>query len=383
MVVLFASPLQAATMFWQGGSGAVVSANYNDGAPGKTPGAADIVNFGNGGTGTQSGGAVSFQRLRVGHNQMTPAPGGGGTGNVTVNNGATVNLTEDPGTGAANSSLWVGNVQNGTLTIDGPSTSVTSARLAVIGYGNNVNRNGTLLITNGGSLIVTKGNIILGEGIAPGNNGVQGHMLVNGNVTAINDGNDLVIGARSATSSFTQTGGLVNIQDIVEVGGGNSSATNVGSSFSISGGTFTHNGSFFVGRGASVNPTANISGTAILNTGARFLMGSGTATGAVVNHSGGTLTTTLDVRVADAFTSASSDATYNLSGTGIINSTTGGIHWPTRNRQILPNWRHRKFRRHTFNRQSWGGASCDQRVVRNQRRRLERKYVQHCYKRSR
>jgi hypothetical protein len=37
------------------------------------------------------------------------------------------------------------------------------------------------------------------------------------------------------------------------------------------------------------------------------------------------LTTTLDVRVADAFTSATSDATYNLSGTGVINSTTGGI----------------------------------------------------------
>jgi hypothetical protein len=62
-----------------------------------------------------------------------------------------------------------------------------------------------------------------------------------------------------------------------------------------------------------------------LNTGNRFLMGAGTATGAVTNHSAGTLTTTLDIRVADAFTSATSDATYNLSDTGIINSTTGGI----------------------------------------------------------
>jgi hypothetical protein len=325
MFVMIAPHVEAATMFWQGGTGSLVSANYNDGAPNKTPGAGDIVNFGNGGTGTQSGGAVSFQRLRVGHNQTTPAPGGGGTGNVTINNGATVNLTEDPGSGAGNSSLWVGNVQNGTLTIDGPGTSVTSARLAAIGVGNNTNRTGTLHITNGGSLTVTKGNILLGEGLGGTPTGVQGHMFVDGNVTAINDGNDMIVGARNATSSFTQTGGLVNIQDVVEVGGANSGASNVGSSFAISGGTFTHNGSFFVGRGASVGATATISGNAVLNTGTRFLMGSGTATGAMVNHSGGTLTTTLDVRVADAFTSATSDATYNLSGTGIINSTTGGI----------------------------------------------------------
>lgn len=325
LFVLIAPQIQAATMFWQGGTGNLVSNNYNDGAPNKTPGAADIVNFGNGGTGTQSGGTVNFQRLRVGHNQTTPAPGGGGTGNVTINNGATVNLTEDPGSGAGNSSLWVGNVQNGTLTIDGAGTSVTSARLAAIGVGNNTNRTGTLHITNGGSLTVVKGNVLLGEGLGGTPTGVQGHMFVHGNLTAINDGNDLVIGARNATSSFTQTGGLVDIQDVIEVGGANSGATNVGSFFTISGGITQHNGSFFVGRGASVGATANISGTAVLNTGTRFLMGSGTATGAVVNHSGGTLTTTLDVRVADAFTSAASTATYNLSGAGIINSTTGGI----------------------------------------------------------
>jgi hypothetical protein len=150
-------------------------------------------------------------------------------------------------------------------------------------------------------------------------------MFVNGNVTAINDGNDLVIGVRSATSSFTQTGGLVTIQDVIEVGGTNSTATNVGSFFTISGGTTTHGGNFFVGRGASVGATANILGTGIVNTGNRYLMGGGTATGAVTNHSAGTLNTTLDVRIADAFTSATSDATYNLTGTGIINSTTGGI----------------------------------------------------------
>jgi hypothetical protein len=51
-------------------------------------------------------------------------------------------------------------------------------------------------------------------------------------------------------------------------------------------------------------------------------MGGQTASGIVMNHSAGTLDTTLDVRVGDASTG---DATYNLSGTGILTATTGGI----------------------------------------------------------
>jgi hypothetical protein len=53
-----------------------------------------------------------------------------------------------------------------------------------------------------------------------------------------------------------------------------------------------------------------------------LLIGSGTATGVSVNHSGGTVATDLDVRVGDTTTGTT---TYNLSGTGVINSTTGGI----------------------------------------------------------
>jgi hypothetical protein len=44
------------------------------------------------------------------------------------------------------------------------------------------------------------------------------------------------------------------------------------------------------------------------------------ATGAVTNHSGGTLNTDLDIRIADTFIVPTSEATYNLSGTGIINT---------------------------------------------------------------
>jgi hypothetical protein len=90
-------------------------------------------------------------------------------------------------------------------------------------------------------------------------------------------------------------------------------------------------GNFFVGRGSSVDATVNISGTAVVNVGNRYLMGgsdtpmaptlpSAVATGAVTHHSGGTLNTDLDIRIADTFIQGTSVATYNLSGTGIINT---------------------------------------------------------------
>jgi hypothetical protein len=90
-------------------------------------------------------------------------------------------------------------------------------------------------------------------------------------------------------------------------------------------------GNFFVGRGSSVGATVNISGTAIVNVGNRYLMGgsdtpnapavpTAIATGSVTHHSAGTLNTDLDIRIADTFITSTSEATYNLSGTGIINT---------------------------------------------------------------
>ena len=88
------SSLFAATIYWQGGSGALISANYTGASANLTPTSGDVVNFGAGGTATHAvAGTLNLQKLRVGHNQTTPAPGGGGTGNVTINNGAVVNLT--------------------------------------------------------------------------------------------------------------------------------------------------------------------------------------------------------------------------------------------------------------------------------------------------
>jgi hypothetical protein len=336
LAVLASTQVKAAVIFWNGGSGTLTSANYSTGAgPLVAPTSADVVNFGNTGTATHSvAGTTSFTRLRVGHNQNTPAPGGAGTGIVTINDGA-ISLTNAV---AGVPALMVGQQQNGTLNIDGAGSSVTAARLIVIGAGTNTNRFGRVNITDGGSLTATLGDIILGEEAASATQGVQGHMEVDGNVTVADGSGKLKVGMGGATSSYTQTGGAVSVGDFIEVGG--ETGANSGSSFSISGGTITNGlgaggnaGNFFVGRGATVGATVSISGTAIVNVGNRFLMGGrsiapnasgSSATGVVTHHSGGTLNTDLNVVVADAFPSATSDATYNLSGTGVINATTGG-----------------------------------------------------------
>ena len=332
-----ATSLNAANLFWEGTgvTGDLLGPNYfnfDSSLIEQTPTSGDVLNIGNTGTANLSTpGLTEVQKLRVGQNQQAAYTG---PGVVNVSNGAQLNLTVGA-SGAANASLWVGNVQNGTLNIDGAGTSVTAARLIIIGYGNNVSRNGTVNITGGGALTATVGNITMGEGTGGNPNGVQGHLtLSDGTVSAMSSGAGIIVGNDNATSSITQSGGLIQVAGAITVAAGGST----GSSYTISGGTTsTGTGNFFVGRGAtiapdpttadagSVNATLNISGEGILNVGNRLLVGSSTApshaaTGATVNQTGGTVNTTLDVRVGDA---NANNSVYNFSG-GTINSTTGG-----------------------------------------------------------
>lgn len=312
------------TIYWQGGTGNLTDANYTDGTTtGLAPNSTHVVYVGDGGTADlTTAGTVDLYRLRIGHAANTEP----GIGNVTVSNGAILNLTGGAG-GTANSGLTVGNERDGTLVIDGAGSSVTSSQLIVIGTApGQLNRKGTIRITNGGALTATAGNINMGLG---SNNGQPGHLLVeSGTVTAMGSGAQLLIGDSNATSTFVLTEGTVQVAAAVEVATTNSKSMNA-SSFTIAGGTFSNGmvggNNFFVGRGASTGASVNITG-GTMNVGGRFLMGGGTATGVVANHSGGVLNVGNDLRVADGATAdAITDSTYNLSGTGVINATNGGI----------------------------------------------------------
>jgi plastocyanin len=321
--------LEAATIFWKGGSNTFTAVNYvtNPATVDVAPQPGDVVNFGQNGTATHAvAGSTSVGRLRIGHNQAI----NNGVGTITVNSGNLAVTNNVIGTPA----LMVGQQRNGTLNINGPG-SVTVTRLMVIGTGTDMTRLGTVNVNSGGTLTVSLGNLELGESSGTLTQGVPGKLNVTGNVTLADSSGDLNIGIAGATGTYTQTDGVLSVGDIIEIG--TNVSTNTNSSFSISGGTATTGGNIIVGRGASVGATVSISGNAVVNVGNRFLLG-GTAntsagnlpagsfaTGVVTNHTGGILNTVLNLVVADAFPSATSDATYNLSGNGEINATTGGI----------------------------------------------------------
>lgn len=324
-------------LYWEGGNGFLTDANYtNLTLSDLPPSPSDSVFFGGGGatgvTGTLSGvGEVFFNRLFVGHSEdaVTGPPDLRGNGTLNVSGGAKVNLTGGAA-GAANAGLIVGDIRTGVLNIDGAGSSVTSNRLIVIGFANGQpSRSGTVNVTNGGALVAADGNIDLGTN--PGGaaqSGMQGHLVVSGEgslVQTLGPGTDLNVGIRKATSSVTQSGGVIDVIDIIEVGfGGTGTVANENSSFNISAGSTTNGGNFFLGRGASTGATVNISGTGELNVGNRYIMGWHTATGAVTNHSGGAINVGVDFRIGDG-ENYTGDSTYNLSGTGVLTSNGGGI----------------------------------------------------------
>ncbi len=332
--MLVSPQLQAADLSWQGGAGTLLDANYFDGTTmGLSPTSSDVVNFGNGGTATFSGFAA-LGRLRVGHNQAPTGSGLNGQGTVTLNGFASLELISGA-SGVNNGGLQVGQTQSGVLNITDGST-LTVNRLVEIGIGNNADRSGTLNVNSGGWLLVSDGNLVLGTATSANNSGLQGIVNISDSssrIDVLGAGTDIVLAPRLATATFTQTDGTVQVIDSIEVSPASGRSTNT--SFNISGGTFTtNNGNFFVGRGAAVNPTVDISGTATVNVGNRYLMGGTSnvvvddvtqyATGITTNHSGGTLNVNLDIRVADVSGSDTMDSTYILSGTGVINTNVAG-----------------------------------------------------------
>ncbi|MDP3939895.1 MAG: hypothetical protein Q8R92_17390, partial [Deltaproteobacteria bacterium] len=249
LVLSATSQLQAADLFWQGGTRILTDANYTntDGTAAlSSPLPGDVINFGAGGTATFDG-TADFGKLRVGHNQATLSTLNG-TGTVTINNGAQLTLTAGA-SGVGNAAMWVGaangTAPNGTLNID--NATVTANRLVVVGYGNNVNRTGTVNITNGGKLILLDGNLTLAERTGS-SNGVQGYVNMDGATSelSVNQAH-LIIGNYGAKAAYNQTNGTATISNQIIVGQRNSD----NSSFSISGGAITAGGAMNVSNGTT------------------------------------------------------------------------------------------------------------------------------------
>jgi hypothetical protein len=305
---------QAADLFWQGGAGNLSDSNYTDGTTtGMAPTSADNLYIGASGT-ANSAADQSLGRLFVGHNAATDP--GAGTVNVTA---GTLQTAGAAGKGG----VVVGSGSSGTLNVNTAGT-ISNGRLINIGYGDDAGASATLNVGPGGTITSAAGDLVIGSG-AGGTHGITGHYNQTGGSVSLT--NNVHVGQLNADgSSFSLTGGTFNCAQFTEV----DNDTTVGSPSNVTvdvGGDATLNQTagknFFVGLGSSsTNVVLNLSGTATLNAGSRFLMGAvvspnDAAHNIVVNQTGGTLNTQLNLSVADQ----GGYGTYNFSN-GVINTST-------------------------------------------------------------
>jgi hypothetical protein len=379
----------AANLYWQGGTADLSSANYYNGSATVAPGASDILFIGDNGlatgTGTLTVSKIYIGNIDPGGGTQGPA----GPGTVSLTSGVftassgtspTVNFGTIIGyqsTGSLSiSGAGTTYTSNGTAVGfgDDPSLSATL----------NISNQASYQSTNGKNMNI--GDSVIGgtTGI-----GIAGHVNVDlapTSTVSFKVASTLQVGVYASNSSYAQTGGNATA-DSVQVGlngadncsfsisGGtfvatskaaaifnsasSTTATSDGTTisfsgaststfmgFTLAGGQATNttmtiadtatlnvtSGNFFVGRANSANTILNVNGGA-LNVSNNFLLGTSTsATGIIVNQAAGTVSTTTPVNtttgaaynfaVADTGTG---DSTYNLSGTGTINTVAAGV----------------------------------------------------------
>jgi len=269
---------------------------------GDSTGAAGTLNM-NTGTFNVSGSDFTQTQLIIGNN---------GTGTLNVNNGADVNVTgfnsktslghhagrsgtvSINGTGSTwttDDQLWIGELGSGTLTVQNGGTLNTSSGagnstiIGVFGGGNGMatvtgagstwtqtdgltvgnSGNGTLTVSNGGSLTTT--GLLIGSGF-----GASGNVTVTGAGSTLNGGGSLNVGSTGNASLLIQNGGAVTsgaaLIRALNGGTGQVLLTGAGSTWSVTNGTLTiglPEGGFTtsptsltISPGASVNVTHDI-----------------------------------------------------------------------------------------------------------------------------
>jgi autotransporter-associated beta strand protein len=328
------SQLSAAEIQWKGGTGDLLATNYTiDGVDTRGVASGDFLNIGANGTVTTAGTTVPG-RVRVGHNFTTFTNLDGTTGSASTLTGpATLTVTGGTlslgGNGSAGTyagvraGLVVGYNADGTFNHTAGITQVTQN--VVIGADNPDDAftgtgTGTLNVS-GGTFRVLRNDMLIGYG----NPGVV-TLTAGGNIDVFptnmtqTEAPDLYVGFTTA-SSFTKTNlGLLRVANNMLIGSGSTVSLSAGTITtkwkSVANGWASTNvapaGNMVVGRTGSTGDTLNISGSATVNIGNRFLLGSGGAGGnnSVVNQTGGTVTVALNLAVSDT----GGSSTYNLSG---------------------------------------------------------------------
>ena len=176
-------------------------------------------------------------------------------------------------------------------------------------------------ITNGAGLVVSNGNLNLGDRNSSPGLGVPGHLSISGANSSIsildlsNAGADLNIGNRIA-STYVQSDGTVSVDQNLNVG--QNTAQN--STATITGGQITIGNAITVGQNTAKGSSLSISGGTVTATGSTSV-GLNTADNSSLSISGGTFSTT-----AITAGSAAANASVSVTGNAVVNVTTGNFN---------------------------------------------------------
>lgn len=304
-------------LFWQGGTDVFDVPNYfnNDtDTPNVPPTPQNFVNIGVGGTINVTEATV-IDLMRVG-NGTIPATGyaGGdltGDGTLNITDGGSLTVADDEGTAVLfGGSLNIGEHAHGIVNVNNGTLSVDGATL--IGVANLGDDNTPDVGSGTLNLSGTSSYVQNGGRLALGD-GLTGTVNVSDNASltfaTTGGGQDLIIGEQ-VTGTFNQTGGTVEAGNVVFVGHGEGAGIPNGSSLTVSGGTFTAGTDILAGTGDATNTSVNVDGGTV-NVPFWTRVGLGDSSNTSVNVTDGTLAMGVRLVLGEA---NASNTSLNVSG---------------------------------------------------------------------
>lgn len=254
-------------LFWQGGTDTLNVPNYfnNDtDTADVAPTPQNFINIGVDGTINVTE-AATIDLMRIGNNTI-PATGysGGdltGDGTLSITDGGSLIIADNEGTALLfGGSLNIGEHTHGTVNVSDGSLTVNGPTL--VGAANLGDENTPDVGSGTLNLSGTSSYVQSGGRLAIAD-GLDGTVNVSDDASltwaTTGGGNDLIIGEQVA-GTFNQSGGTVEAGNVVFVGHGEGAGTPDGSSLNVSGGTFNAATDILAGTGDATNTSVNIDG---------------------------------------------------------------------------------------------------------------------------
>ncbi|MFT3786425.1 MAG: hypothetical protein QM770_09695 [Tepidisphaeraceae bacterium] len=230
----------------------------------------------------------------------------GAAGTFNLTDGAIVNKSGGGGT-EVDVGGQHGDATPSTMVVDNAQYLATTGYFGV-GVGSTL-ANGSLTIKNGGKVIVSAGNIQLGD------NGTATVLVDNGTFTS---SGEFFISNNGGTATLTvRNGSTISANNWMQVGRLGGTGT-----LNLEGGTVTKSGggNFYVGENANQNSVLNMSGGALTINSGEFWLGNAGSSKGTMNLSGGTLTVNSWLALGR---NGTAQGVLNMTGGSIVKNANG------------------------------------------------------------